>query len=236
MLGAGLGIALAPLLPGASPSLWALVCMSAVLGSALGAPLTAIVFAIGLTHDSEALLPLLLTTIVAYGSTVLTMKRSIMTEKIARRGLHIYREYGVDPLERQYVNDLMTREPVCIDGDLSVAAALETHFHPHSPHRGYPVVRDERLLGMLHKHDLQYAPTTAMRCADLLQPLQAEQVLLAGDIARTAAGRMAELGVSRLPVVADINSMRTIGILSLRDLLKPSHLALHEETVKERLL
>jgi CBS domain-containing protein len=110
------------------------------------------------------------------------------------------------------------------------------YFHPHAQHRGYPVVRGEQLLGMLHKHDLQRAPSTAMRCADLLEPLQTEQALLPSDIARSAAGRMAELGVSRLPVVADISSLRPIGILSLRDLLKPSYLALHEETVKERLL
>jgi H+/Cl- antiporter ClcA len=64
-----------------------------------------------LTHDSNALLPLLTTSAVAYGFTVLTMRRSILTEKIARRGYHIYREYGVDPLERHSVEEVMTREP-----------------------------------------------------------------------------------------------------------------------------
>ncbi|NUO85111.1 MAG: chloride channel protein, partial [Cupriavidus sp.] len=124
MLGAGLGVVLAPWLPGGSPQLWALVCMAGVLGSVLGAPLTAIVFAFGLTHDTQALLPLLLTTAVAYGFSVLAMKRSIMTEKIARRGLHIYREYSVDPLERAHVDELMTREVVAIDADLPVADAM----------------------------------------------------------------------------------------------------------------
>jgi hypothetical protein len=83
--------------------------MAAVLGSVLGAPLTAIVFAFGLTHAGNALLPLIATTSVAYGVNVLWMKRSIMTEKIARRGLHVHREYGVDPLERVHVDDLMSR-------------------------------------------------------------------------------------------------------------------------------
>ncbi len=76
MLGAGLGTVLAPMLPGGTPALWPLVCMAGVLGGVLGAPLTATVFAFGLTHDCDALLPLLLT---ACGGArlraVLTMKR-----------------------------------------------------------------------------------------------------------------------------------------------------------------
>ncbi|MCM3755540.1 chloride channel protein, partial [Bacillus licheniformis] len=100
MLGAGLGTVLSPVLPGGDPALWPLVCMAATLGATLGAPLTAIVFAFGLTHDTNALLPLLAATLVAHGFATIVMKRSIMTEKIARRGYHIYREYGVDPLER----------------------------------------------------------------------------------------------------------------------------------------
>jgi hypothetical protein len=117
----------------------------------LGAPLTAIVFAFGLTHDSEALLPLLLTTAVAYGFSVLTMKRSIMTEKIARRGLHIYREYGVDPLERAHVGELMTRDVVSIDASLPVTEALPRYFGDHAAHRAYPVLRDGRVIGMLQR-------------------------------------------------------------------------------------
>jgi H+/Cl- antiporter ClcA len=60
-------------------------------------------FAFELTHDANALLPLLTASAVAYGFTVLTMPRSILTEKIARRGYHIYSEYGIDPLERHNV-------------------------------------------------------------------------------------------------------------------------------------
>ncbi|MDE1929612.1 MAG: chloride channel protein, partial [Burkholderiales bacterium] len=88
MLGAGLGAVLGHVLPGGDPALWPLVCMSATLGATLGAPLTAIVFAFGLTHDSNALLPLLAATLIAHSFATVVMKRSIMTEKIARRGYH----------------------------------------------------------------------------------------------------------------------------------------------------
>ncbi|WP_454720280.1 MULTISPECIES: chloride channel protein [Cupriavidus] len=235
MLGAGLGVALGAVLPGGSPQLWALVCMAGVLGSVLGAPLTAIVFAFGLTHDSEALLPLLLATAVAHGFTVLAMKRSIMTEKIARRGLHVYREYGVDPLERQHVADLMTTAVVSVDGEQPVGALWPRHFGEHAPHRGYPVVCGGRVAGMLERNALRGREDSPLRGRELMMPLGAEQVLLPAQTARAAAGRMAALGVSRLPVVADAVSMRLVGVVSLRDLLHPSRQVLDEETRRERL-
>ncbi|MCO4891678.1 chloride channel protein [Cupriavidus sp. WGtm5] len=237
MLGAGLGVVLAPWLPGGSPQLWALVCMAGVLGSVLGAPLTAIVFAFGLTHDTQALLPLLLTTAVAYGFSVLAMKRSIMTEKIARRGLHIYREYSVDPLERAHVDELMTREVVAIDADLPVADAMVRYFGEHAAHRAYPVVADGRVLGMLERAAIRGLAAgevpPGLRCRDLLSA--PAHVLLPGQTARAAAGSMAALSVARLPVVESVETMRLAGIVSLRDLLRPSGHVFHEESRRERL-
>ncbi|CAG2127465.1 chloride channel protein [Cupriavidus plantarum] len=250
MLGAGLGMVLAPWLPGGTPMLWALVCMAGVLGSVLGAPLTAIVFAFGLTHDSNALLPLLLTTAVAHGFSVLTMKRSIMTEKIARRGLHIWREYGVDPLEHAHVADLMTREVVAIDGDLPVEAAMARYFGERAAHRAYPVVREGRVLGMLHRtaiddfieaalaaatpaRDAGHDDRASLTCRDLL-PAGAPLVLLPTQTGRAAAGTMATFNVARVPVVNDLATMRLVGIVSLRDLVAPSRRVLDEETTRER--
>ncbi len=151
MLGAGLGTLLGAALPGTDPALWPLVCMAATLGATLGAPLTAVVFAFGLTHDANALLPLLAATLVAHGFSALVMRRSIMTEKIARRGYHIYREYGVDPLERHDVADVMTRDAVAIDAHATIAATRLAQFGADQRHRAYPVLRDGVLLAMLDR-------------------------------------------------------------------------------------
>lgn len=234
MLGAGLGVLGAPWLPGGTPGLWALVCMAGVLGSMLGAPLTAIVFALGLTHDTNALLPLLLTVAVAYGFTSLVLRRSIMTEKIARRGLHVWREYGVDPLERQHVGELMSTQLVTLQADMPAQEAWATHFGQGQRHRAYPVVRDGCLLGMLDRQDFAEVPGQGLRCFELLPPLDAEMVLLPTDSARVAAGRLSALNVSRLPVVADTRSMRLVGLLALPDLVMPAGRAMHEETRRER--
>ena len=67
------------------------------------APLTGIVFTLELTHDIDLLLPLLVATAIAHAFTVLVMRRSILTEKVSRRGFHLSREYTVDPMEVLFV-------------------------------------------------------------------------------------------------------------------------------------
>src|SRR6266481_9044419 len=81
--------------------------MGAVLGGTMRSPFTSIVFAFELTHDGNVFLPLLVGSVIAHGFTVLTLKRSILTEKVARRGYHLSREYAVDPLEILFVHEVM---------------------------------------------------------------------------------------------------------------------------------
>jgi chloride channel protein, CIC family len=107
MIGASLGALSAHLLHMPEGTL-ALLGMGAMLAGALGSPLTAIVFSIELTHALPALLPLVVACVAAYTITSLTMPRSILTEKLGRRGHHLTREYGVDPLEMVSVEDAMT--------------------------------------------------------------------------------------------------------------------------------
>jgi CIC family chloride channel protein len=107
MIGASLGALSAHLLHMPESTL-ALLGMGAMLAGALGSPLTAIVFSVELTHALPALLPLIVACIAAYTVTSLIMPRSILTEKLARRGHHLTREYGVDPLEMVSVEDAMT--------------------------------------------------------------------------------------------------------------------------------
>src|SRR3984885_1369948 len=87
---------------------WALIGMGSMLAGSLGVPLTAIMFSLEVTHYLPALLPLTMACIASYLVTSLLMPRSILTEKLARRGYHLTREYGVDPLELVIVRDLMS--------------------------------------------------------------------------------------------------------------------------------
>ena len=237
MLGAGLGAVIAWLIPGSDPTLWPLVCMAAVLAGVLGAPLTAAVFALGLTGDFNALLPLLLATGISYGFTVLVMRRSIMTEKIARRGLHIYREYSVDPQERIFVEEVMTRTPSTIAADASLDQIARSHFGNDQLHRAFPVcAADGRLLGMLDRAGLsaylaQHGGDTMI--AALLTP--PTLFALGTETCQAAARRMAAQHCERLPVVSDAASLHLVGLISRSDLVKPAHAVFHEEHVRERL-
>ncbi|HEX4806865.1 MAG TPA: chloride channel protein [Conexibacter sp.] len=107
MLGAALGGLLGAVVPGADQGTWALLGMAAAMAGVMRSPLTSIVFALELTHDVGALLPLLLACGLAHLASVLALRRSILTEKIARRGYHVNREYEVDPLQALFVRDVM---------------------------------------------------------------------------------------------------------------------------------
>jgi CBS domain-containing protein len=236
MIGAGLGVVLAPLLPGGDPHLWALIGMATVFAGIFGVPLTATVFAIELTYEMNALLPLLLACGISYGVTTLLMKRSILTEKIARRGLHIYREYGVDPLERQNVGDLMTREVQTIPAQIAVAEALAQYFGPQQKYRGFPVIDTAgKVIGMVERSVL-FAQNDGTRLVGALFGAHPPLIALPNETCRVAAARMAVHEVERLPVVDDIGSNHLIGILSRSDLIKPAREFFDEEQKRERFL
>ena len=233
MLGAGLGALLGPYLPGADPALWPLVFMAATLGGMMRAPVMAVVFAFELTHDTNALLPLLAAAAGAYGFTVLTMGRSILTEKIARRGHHIYREYGIDPLERHSVAEVMTTDVHHIDANATIGDVLATQFGPAQKHRGYPVTRDGLVVGMVERDTLDgRAPSTPI--GDLFganPPL----VALPGETCRAVATRLAVHGIERLPVVAQAGHAALLGVVSRSDLIKATA-TLHDEEHERRTL
>jgi chloride channel protein, CIC family len=132
MIGAAIGETVARLahMPGETQALWALMGMGAMLSGSLGVPLTAILFSLELTHALPALLPLALACMASYLVTSLVMPRSILTEKLSRRGYHLSREYGVDPLETVSVAEVMTDLPAQTEGEVAsiVPAALPEVF------------------------------------------------------------------------------------------------------------
>jgi hypothetical protein len=94
-----------------------LIGLAGILGGVMRSPLTGVLFAVELTHRYEALLPLLIASAAAYTVSVLLLRRSVLTEKLARRGVHLSREYSTDPLEILFVGDVIVDGPAAGDGE-----------------------------------------------------------------------------------------------------------------------
>jgi H+/Cl- antiporter ClcA len=235
MMGAGVGALVGPYMPGGEPAVWPLIFMAAALGGMMRAPVMAAVFAFELTGDANALLPLLASAAVAYGFTVLLMRRSILTEKIARRGYHIYREYSIDPLERHYVEEVMTRAVQTIDARMTVADVLRSYFAAQQKFRAFPVVADGMLVGMADRALLDRTPP-GMSDAPIgaLFAQTPPEIALPGETCRNVAARLAITGLDRVPVVENEETRRLLGIVSRHDLVKPSLSVFAEEREREQ--
>src|SRR5208283_599220 len=133
MMGGALGGLLSSFLPNEGLGFWPLIAMGAILGGAMRSPFTGVVFAVELTHDVNVILPLLLASVVAHAFTVLTLKRSILTEKVARRGYHLSREYAVDPLEILFVREVMRTNIAAISADIPLAELAQSLHDGQSP-------------------------------------------------------------------------------------------------------
>ncbi len=250
IMGGALGALQAKFLPAGDSSLWVLTSMAAVMGGTMRSPFTGVIFALELTQDVNALPALLIASVVAYAFTVLVMRRSILTEKVARRGYHISREYSVDPLERASVGEVMTSPVVTVAASMSVTELLHNYFHGGAgrKHQAYPVVDDKgNLLGVVTRSNLledwvaaglgppdSAPPKTLIITYDLLHrdPITAYP----WESCRTAAERMAQQGVGRLPIVSPDDPRKVVGIVTRSDLLKARARILEEEAKRERFI
>jgi H+/Cl- antiporter ClcA/CBS domain-containing protein len=220
ILGGCAGFLIGQYLPG-DPGFWAMIGMAGIMSGVMRAPMTGALFAAELTNHLSALPETIAAGAAAYAVSVLIMKRSILTEKIARRGRHISREYSVDALEFLQAGQLMTANPATLPGDMAIGDAVR-FFAYEAEHRSYPVVDDHgRLLGLVSRTDaLQWTVgrSSEGKLADALSGASTRYAFPdtpSGEV----ADLMVESGVGRVPIV-DPKSRRVVGIISRQDLLK----------------
>ncbi|MCJ2076482.1 chloride channel protein [Methylobacterium sp. E-016] len=220
ILGGTMGWLVGSVLPG-EPGFWALLGMAAMLGGTMRAPLTGTLFAVELTGDVHALPALLAASAAAYGVTVLLLKRSILTEKIARRGQHITREYGIDPYELTRVAAVMVPAVETLDAGLTLAeavAAVEAGRHD-----AYPVVDGaHRPVGLVTRGDALLWRAEGNRAGERLSERVSDgslAVVHPGDVAAHAVDLMLTTGQGRLPVT-DAETGALVGLVTRKDLLQ----------------
>ena len=239
MMGGALGGVEAWLLPAEGVGFWPLVSMGAILGGTMRSPLTGVVFAIELTHDLNMMLPLLIAVTIAHACTVLTLRRSILTEKVSRRGYHLTREYSIDPLEILFVREVVRSNIVALSAAMTLEEArtiVGESPRPRRRQRLYPVVdHDHRLLGVVTRshleHSIHRAPPS-MCIADIAHSLPV--VAHPDEPLRAVVHRMASTGLTRFPVVERGLERRLVGMISLSDLLAGRTRTLDAEHRRER--
>ncbi|WP_454884315.1 chloride channel protein [Sphingomonas oryzagri] len=235
VLGGATGCLAGQLLPG-DGGFWAMIGMAGIMSGAMRAPMTGALFAAELTGHFASLPATIAAAGAAYAVSVLLMRRSILTEKIARRGRHILQEYTVDPLDFLQAAQLMTSDPETLPGTMTIKDAT-AFFAGEARHRSYPVVDGEhRLLGLVSRtdalrwqvEDVEGSVNLAESLSDRSQP-SAYPETPCGLI----ADMIIETGVGRVPIVS-AEDRRVIGILSRQDLLKARSAHRRAETDRAR--
>ena len=229
-------------LPGAhlSPGAFALVAMGAVFTAASRATFTFIIFAFEITRDYNSVLPLMLVSVIADGIAMWLMpKASIMTEKLARRGLHIHQEYEADVLQQVRVSETMDQDVPKLRADMRISelSDLIARRDPEvSRHQGMFILDgDGKLAGVITRGDV-------MRALDA-DPSGALSVLDAGssDVVVTypdetlhgASAKMLRNNIGRLPVVDRKDPRRVVGYLGRPGIMAARLRRLDEEHVRE---
>ena len=243
MMGGALGGIEAMFLPAEGAGFWPLVSMGAILGGTMRSPLTGIVFAFELTHDINMFLPLLVAVTIAHGFTVLTLGRSILTEKIARRGFHMSREYSIDPMEITFTREVMRTDIIALPEDLTLAELsklLPTDLGQRVQHM-YPVDDEQdQFVGIVTRRDLRRAiqeevkHPTNRRLSDITK--YEPTVAYADEPLRLIVERMAATSLTRFPVVDRTDPTRLVGSISLNNLLAARVMQLEAETRREQVL
>lgn len=228
-IGGGCGLVVGELLAlqfpkmGIDPRICALVGMAAMFAGASRALLASVVFAFETTLQPLGLLPLLSGCTAGYLVSSLLMRNTIMTEKLARRGVRVPSEYAADFLDRILVADVATKEVLTLRGSATVKDAEEVL----QTHQGFPVVDDDgRLIGVITRRDF-VGKEQSTKLRDLIRRPPA--IVYSDLTLRDAADHMVRESIGRLPVVSRREPGRVIGILTRSDLLAAHGRRLGEE-------
>ena len=244
MIGGALGAALGHWMPTMSTGAWVVVGMTAVLTAAIGSPLTAAMLAVELTHNGGLMLPVLLACVSAYAISVLVQPRSMLTEGLSRRGLHLSREYGVDPMELVLVGQAMHTSVYALASTASRKEAADwlrsmeergadawSHWQ-----RLFPLVdQDGKLTAVLTRSQMIRAAKASEQERALWMDGDAEpKVMSPGQTLRQAANEMAATKLTSFPVADPAGKFA--GIMTINDLLQATTRATQRDNDRMRVL
>ncbi|HEX2300321.1 MAG TPA: chloride channel protein [Pseudonocardiaceae bacterium] len=245
MIGASAGALQGFLYPPVAPGFWALIGLAAAVGGVMRIPLTGVVFSLELTQAWPALLGVVIASASAFAVSVLLLPRSVLTERLARRGYHLSQEYDVDPLEVLLVHEVMDDDPATVRCDAAlppldplfartVPRVGGTAANPAAPapvQRLFPVLdHTGALRGAITRGQLATAPAGTIGRTMIADPV----VVYSDDTLRAVAGLFAERHITCAPVVDREDPSVLRGLITADHLLDGRLKDLAEEHHRER--
>ncbi|HEY7636571.1 MAG TPA: chloride channel protein [Gemmatimonadales bacterium] len=219
--------------------LWAMISMAAIMGGTMRSPLTAVAFMLELTNDILVLPALLIGCVAAQTVTVLLMRRSILTEKVARRGYHVMREYIVNPLSRSRVEDVMQANAPTLRADMTVDA-LSSLLARHDPtlaeQYAWPILDSKGILvGIVTRGDLVRAASSGVGGDRSVLEAGSRSLVVTypDELLEEAVDKMVRHDIGRLPVVDRHHPDRLVGYLGRKGIASAWREIAEEEQVRE---
>ena len=234
IMGGALGALASSWIPVGDVGLWALIGMAAMMGGTMRSPLTAMVFAVELTRDFNLFPALLAGSVAALAVTVLLMRRSILTEKLARRGHHVTREYSIDPFEFARVRDVMDKDVPTIPASMKLSDLSDriAMGDARLNRRQGTLIVDEknRLAGIITRGDIVRALRRSRSPGLTVIEAGSTDLVVAfpDEPLHAALVKMHTRNVGRLPVVERHDRSKVIGYLGRAAILS-ARLKIHEE-------
>jgi chloride channel protein, CIC family len=241
-LGGVFAIGMDKLFPAAhlSAGAFALVAMGAVFGAASRATFSFIIFAFEITRDYNSVLPLMLVSVIADGVAMLLMPNaSIMTEKLARRGLRIHQDYEADVLQQMVVSETMDREPPTLPADMplrELADRIGRHDPGVSRHQGMLLLdATGKLTGVITRGDVLRALDQDPSGAMTLLEAGSRKVIVTfpDEVLHLAAAKMLRNNIGRLPVVDREDPQHVVGYIGRPEIMAARLRRLDDEHLRE---
>jgi len=234
IMGGALGAFAGSWIPIGDVGLWTTIGMAAMMGGTMRSPLTAMIFAIELTRDFNLFPGLLIGSVAALAVTVLLMRRSILTEKLARRGHHITREYSIDPFELARVRDVMDKEVPSVPASMKISELSDLIAQGDSElsrRQGTLIMDDQnRLVGIITRGDIVRALRQNLNREITVAEAGSKDLAVAfpDEPLHSAITKMLNRDIGRLPVVERKDTTRVIGYLGRAAILS-ARMKIHEE-------
>jgi H+/Cl- antiporter ClcA/CBS domain-containing protein len=256
IIGASLGGVFGYIIPVGSVAIWSLIGLTAVFAGVTRAPFTAIVFSIELTYNVGITPAAIIGTIIAYGISVLTLKRSVLSEKIGRRGYNFNFEMSTNPLDSITIKEIVQACQTVFTPETQVSKAK--HYLINNPkailQRLYPVVNSEgsvvgvTTVSSVLEHNFvseSQARNTDQIKADnngyksdtsVIRDIMIEDFksLDLNDTLSKAADSIAEYEIGVIPILDESKSKQLVGLLTGFDILLARKAFVEDENLKNQ--